>query len=79
MAPKLLYPGISGSTAKQLVFEILCTDWPMSIAAIHGLLTRKYSHAISYQGVRFILGELVSEGVAAKAGKGYMLDAAWIE
>ena len=78
MEQKIIFPGMARKSARQIVFEILCTEWPLNITELHLILKNKYNQRISYQGVRFALNELIDDSIVKKLGKDYMLDSKWI-
>ena len=74
----MIFPGLKKKSVKEIVFNILCTDYPLSLTKLHDIISKKYNLKVSYQGIRFAINELLGENIIQKVGKEYMLNQDWI-
>lgn len=79
METTLVMPGFKKKSVKHVVFDILCTEYPLTLTRLHDVITKNHTMKVSYQGIRFSINELVSEGIVSKVGKEYILSKEWID
>ncbi|MBI4021395.1 MAG: hypothetical protein HY369_04065 [Candidatus Aenigmarchaeota archaeon] len=69
---------LGGTSTKELIIELIASDWPLTARKIHRRLGKQHGLAITYQAVHKAVAELAGEGVLEKTGKGYRLSEQWI-
>lgn len=75
-----IIPALGKPTAtKDIVVQILCQRWPLSVKEICNGVKKLSSRPISYQAVHKILAELLKGGIVEKSEKGYSLSLSWID
>jgi hypothetical protein len=63
---------------KSAIIKIHSMEWPLSLKALHYLVSRKYALGVSYQAVHKAAKELIEVSVIEKNGRGYCLNKQWI-
>src|SRR3989338_7679647 len=79
MEQAMIFPGLKKKSVKEIVFNILCTDYPLSLTKLHDIISKKYNLKVSYQGIRFAINELKQEDIIEKVGKEYKINKDWID
>ncbi|MBS3109291.1 hypothetical protein J4227_02065 [Candidatus Woesearchaeota archaeon] len=79
MEQAMIFPGLKKRSVKEIVFNILCTDYPLNLTKLHDIISKKYNLKVSYQGIRFAINELKDEEIIEKVGKEYILSKEWID
>ncbi len=62
---------------RDVIIEILSTEWPLSCRKIHWRLKRKYGISVTYQAVHKTVKQMVEEKVLAEEGKKYKINIDW--
>ena len=63
---------------KAATVEILSMEWPLSLKALHYLLSKKYALNVSYQAVHKAVNQLIEDQIIEKEGRFYCLSTIWI-
>ena len=64
---------------KDLVVQILCQYWPLSVKELSNRVKRLSLHPVSYQAVHKALGELLESRILEKSENGHSLSLNWID
>lgn len=80
MVFKLQIPqiGLEGKSTKDLIINILSTEWPQSPKQIYYQI-KKMGHSITYQAVHKSMQELLENKIISKQDKEYSLDENYIK
>ncbi len=65
-------------SVKFAIVEILSMEWPLSLKALHYLLSKKYALNVSYQAVHKAIKQLTENQIVEKDNRYYLLNMAWI-
>jgi len=67
------------SKLKDLIIEVLSTNYPLTARKIHQQIIRNHSISVSYQRIHKILRELVEYGVLKELEREYLINIEWLD
>jgi hypothetical protein len=65
-------------STKDLVFRILITDQNLKLIELKNLIKKRYGKAVTFQGVRQAVNELIEDKVLEKKDKTYNINKMWV-
>ena len=70
---------LGGSHTKQVVIDILSSEWPLTAKRLYNKLKKEYGIKISYQATHKALQELTEKKILTKDKDGYIINKKWIK
>ncbi|MFH1256818.1 MAG: hypothetical protein V1494_06020 [Candidatus Diapherotrites archaeon] len=65
-------------SSKELIIEVLASQWPLSVKEIHSALKKNYSLDVSYQAVHKTAKELLDAGILEEINSQLKISKEWI-
>ncbi|MBT3985639.1 hypothetical protein HOD38_04860 [archaeon] len=79
MVIKALTPSSKPTKVREMIVNILTTDFPLSIKKLKLLLKKNYNKSVSYQAIHKEINNLIDDKIAIKKDQKFQLNIHWLQ